>query len=206
MTITTYDDNKICQIALSGIAGGSIDSILEPETDLEATCANIYFILVETLLSEEWNWTSGEAELVKDLDVTPLRQFTNAFTLPGNLLSGPSAVFGNGSRLNDGDWCIKDNHLYCNYDTVIIEFRKKTPVNTWPPYFVNLVIKALQADLAMPVRENATLKATLLEEAYGPPIMQGRGGLFGKAKTMDAKSKPMRSLFANGDPLSRTRY
>jgi len=206
MTVSSFDENKIANIALSRIAGGSIDSITDPVSDLEATCANIYTILVETLLAHEWNWAFAEAELAKNPDLTPLKDYTTAFRLPADMLSGPAAVYGDGATRNDGAWRIASDHLYCNYTTVIIDYRRKPPVSEWPSYFVNLVIKAMEADLAMPVRENATLKAALTQEAFGSPAENGRGGLFGVAKRLDAQSKPIKSIFANGNPLTSARF
>lgn len=206
MTVSSFDENKICNIALSRIGGGSIDSILAPLTDLEATCANLYTILVQSLLAHEWNFSDAEAELAKNPDATALKDYTSAFRLPGDLLSGPYAVYGDGSTRNDGAWRIVSDHLYCNYTTVIINYRRKPPVSEWPAPFTNLVIKALEADLAMPVRENASLKAALLQEAFGTPAENGRGGLFGIAKRLDAQSKPIRSMFRNGNPITSARF
>lgn len=206
MTVNSYNENKICQIALSRIGGGFIDSVIDPVTDLESTCANIYTIVVESLLSHEWSFTNGEAELAKNPDFTPINGYKNAFRLPANMLSGPSGVYGNGSNRNDGHWVVADDHIHCDYDTVIIDFRKKPKVSEWPPYFVNLVIKALEADLAMPVRENASLKQALHVEAFGTPQEELRGGLFGVAKKLDAKSKTIKSFFANGNPITSARF
>lgn len=206
MSITIYDENKICSIALTRLGGGTIESVLDPVTDLEVTCANVYSIVAESLLSHEWSWVNTEFELNRLPDVTPLKDFKYAFQLPSNMLCGPRAVYGNGSQLNDGQWAVKGQQLYCDYTTVVVDYAGKPPVSMWPAYFVNLVAKAVEADLAVPIRENATLKATLLEEAYGPPMMEGRGGLFGIAKRLDAKNKPTKSLFRNGDPFTSARF
>lgn len=205
MTVTAYDENKICSIALSRIGGGTIDSILEPQTDLEATCANLYFLRMESLLSYEWNWANAEAVLAKDLDVTPLKDYGNAFRLPGDLLSGPYAVEGDGSRINTGNWRIFGAHLYADYRTVIINYRRKPVVQIWPSYFVNLAVTALSSDFSVPVRESVTMKDALYAEAFGTPQENGMGGLFKTARRLDAQSKPTRSIFRNGDQLTATR-
>lgn len=206
MPISVYDENKICNIALSRLGGGTVESVLDPVTDLEVTCANIYFLVAESLLAHGWNWAKGEIELALLPDVTPLRGFGKAFQLPTNMLAGPVAVYGGGRRLNDGQWKVVGDRLYCDYDTVVVDYGKKPPVAIWPAYFVNLVTKAVEADLAVPIRENATLKATLLAEAYGTPEFEGRGGLFKIARNLDAQSKPTRSIFANGDPFTAARF
>lgn len=206
MTATTYDEVKICNIALAGIGGGSIESISSPSTDLEADCANAFALVVESLLSHEWNWAQAEVALARDLDVTPIKDYDYAFRLPSAMLAGPSGVWGNGSPLNDGQWCVKGAHLYCSYTTVKIDFSKKPPVSIWPPYFVNLVVAALRAQLAIPVRESVSMSEKFEVQAFGTPEEGGRGGLFRMARNLDAKSKPVKSLFRNGDPFSATRY
>ncbi|MFO0390188.1 MAG: hypothetical protein ACK502_10810 [Alphaproteobacteria bacterium] len=208
MTVNTYTETDVAQIALSLIGGGDIDSITDPDTDLEATCARIYKPTIETLLSHEWNWAEAELELAKDLDVTPLKEFTSAFRLPANMLAGPAAVFGDGKEIGDGAWCVKGAHLYCSYTTVMVDYRKKPPVTIWPSYFVNLAAHALAAAYAIPVREGAgrAIRDEMHRIAYGPPEMENRGGLFAVAKKLDAKSKPNRSIFANGDPFTRARF
>ena len=206
MTVTTYSETEICQIGLSLIGGGDIDSITNPVTDLEATCARIYKPRIETLLSHEWNWSETELELAKDADVTPLKNFTSAFRLPPNMLAGPAAIYADGSELNDGDWTVKGAYLYCNYKTVIVDYRKKPPVAIWPSYFVNLAAHDLAAAFAIPVREDKSLREEMHRIAYGSPEFEGRGGLFATAKKLDAKAKPTRSMFANGDPLTRARF
>jgi hypothetical protein len=206
MTVNSFDETEICQTALSLIGGGEIDSILDPQTDLEATCARIYKPRIETLLSHEWNWAEKELELALDLDVVPLKDFTKAFRLPSNLLAGPGDVYGDGSQLNDGDWRVMGAHLYCNYTTVIVDYRGKPPVVIWPSYFVNLAAHDLATAFCVPVMDDRALRDDFQLTTYGPAEMEGRGGLFQTAKRMDAKSKPTKSMFANGDPFTRARF
>lgn len=206
MTVNSFDETDICQTALSLIGGGEIDSIADPESDLEATCARIYKPKIETLLSHEWNWAQAELELAADLDVVPLKNFSRAFRLPGNMLAGPAAVYADGRQINDGDWEIKGAHLYCNYTTVIVDYRKKPPVIIWPSYFVDLATHVLAAAFAIPVREDKSLRDDMHRLAYGPPEMEMRGGMFAVAKKLDAKAKPTKSLFANGDPFTAARF
>lgn len=206
MTVNSFDETEICQIALSLIGGGEIDSITDPSTDLEATCARIYKPKIETLLSHEWNWAEAELELTKDIDVTPLKNFTSAFRLPGNMLAGPAAIYADGSQLNSGDWQVKGAYLYCNYTTVIVDYRKKPPVVIWPSYFVDLATHVLAAAFAIPVREDKSLRDEMHRLAYGSPEFEMRGGMFAVAKKLDAKAKPTKSIFANGDPFTRARF
>lgn len=206
MPVIVYDENKICNIALTRLGGLPIESVLDPTTDMEETCANIYHIRAEELLAHEWNWTNAELELARLPDVTPVKTFRYAFQLPSNMLSGPRAVYGDGSELNSGQWKVVGDKLYCDFQTVAVDYGNKPPPSIWPAYFVNLVTKAVEADLAIPVREDRQLKADLLEEAFGPPIMEGRGGLFKIAKNLDAKNKPTQTLFSNGDPFTAARF
>jgi hypothetical protein len=90
--------------------------------------------------------------------------------------------------------------------TVIVDYRKKPPVVIWPSYFVDLATHVLAAAFAIPVREDKSLRDEMHRIAYGPPEMEMRGGMFAVAKKLDAKAKPTKSMFANGDPFTAARF
>lgn len=208
MTVNAYDDVKICSIALNLVGENPINSITDPETDIEATCARLYPPLVASLLSRhEWNFANPVRQLAINADETPQLSYTYAHKLPSDLLAGPFAVYGNGDfRRPVTDYENADDHIHSNYQRIDVRYRRKTPVETWPEYFVDLVTTALGARLAKPVADNTSLATELRITAFGPAELDGEGGLFKAAKGIDAKSQPIRSFFRNGDPLTATRY
>lgn len=207
MTVTSLDEIEVCNIALARIGASPINSIEDPQDDREATCANLFFVTLDSILSEhDWNFARHEKALTLDSDEKPLRTFERAFRLPGDLIAGPFSVYGDDREINIGDFRVFGAHLYASYKTVIVEYRRRPPVTIWPPFFVNLVSNALSAQFSMPERDSTSMASYYDEIAFGPKSMDRRGGLFGTATKLDGQSKPTKSLFKNGDPLTGTRY
>ncbi|HCS22610.1 MAG TPA: hypothetical protein PLW48_03815 [Alphaproteobacteria bacterium] len=207
MTVTNLDENKICNITMSRIGGAQINSITDPQDDREVTCANLFFSLLDTLLAEhDWNWAMWEKTLTRDLDVDALRGFERAFRLPGDLIAGPFDVEGDGQQANKGDYVILGAHVHASYKSVKVLYRRRPPVNIWPPFFVSLFVAAFAGQLCIPERDSVSMADKFTEEAFGPPSLLRRGGLMGMAMKIDAQSKPTKTLFKNGDPFTATRY
>ncbi|MDP2206984.1 MAG: hypothetical protein Q8K65_11840 [Alphaproteobacteria bacterium] len=207
MTVTNLDENKICNITQSRIGGAQINSITNPQDDREATCANLFYTLLDTLLAEhDWNFALWEKSLTRDMDVEALRGFDRAFRLPGDLIAGPFDVDGDGRSASKGDYAVLGAHLHASYKTVSILYRRRPPVTVWPPFFVSLFIAAYAGQLCIPERDNVKMADMFAEEAFGPPQMQRRGGLMAAAMKIDAQSKPTKTIFKNGDPFTGTRY
>lgn len=207
MTANAYDDIKICSAALNLIGEKPINSIDDPKTDNEATCARIYPLVVSELLSShEWNFANPVRQLAINADQTPQFGYEYAHRLPSDLIAGPFAVYGDGNfRYTISDYENADDHIHSNYERIDVRYRKKTAVSTWPEYFVSLVVLALASRLAKPVADNTSLTQELRIQAFGPAEANGQGGFLKVAKGIDAKSQPIRSFFRNGDPLTATR-
>ena len=207
MSLNNYDDLDICQMGLDEIAGPTINSIDDPTTDVEATCARLYPLVVGDLLaSHDWNFASPVRQLAVNADETPVGGYDHAYRLPSDLIAGPFAVYGDGDQSRPiSSYENANDHIHTNFDIVHVKYRNVPAVSTWPIYFVNLVVMALAARLAKPVADNTALGAEKNEVAFGPPNLDGNGGLFAKAKRIDAISEPTKTIFKNGNPLSRTR-
>lgn len=204
MTVNGYDDLAINNMALNLLGQSPINSIEEPTSDNEATCARIYPITVLSLLSRHpWNFANPVRQLAVNGDITPVGNYLYAYKLPSDMLSGPEAVFADGNLKRPvHDYEVADDHVHCNYTRIDVRYAKKTSPATWPAYFVELVVMALASRLAKPIADNTALTTEYRIAAFGPAEMDGEGGLFKTAKGLDAKSQPMKSLFRNGDPLT----
>lgn len=207
MTVNSYSDVKICNAALRMIGSGGINSISEPTTDKEAICADIYPLARDTLLSShEWNFNLVERTLAVDADKTPVQNYDYAHRLPSALLAGPYSVWGDGSSSPVFDYVNAEDYIHSDYAVVKIMCRIVPPVSIWPTWFIDLFMHDLAMRFAKPVADNTELVQEYRIKAYGPAALDGQGGMFGKAKLLDAKSEPVKTLFRNGDPLTSTRY
>lgn len=211
MPINNYTDVKICNLALDMIAGGTIDAIdEESSSDKEATMSRLYRAVSENLLTmHDWNFAKPVRQLAIDADVTTDQKFgyQYAHKLPTDLIAGPFGVFANNDlRRPVTDFVNANGYVFSDYEIIHVHYRAVASVDTWPAYFVTLVATAIAADAARPVVENTELGTEMRIRAFGPAILDGEGGLYRKAKNIDAKGKALISLFRNGNPLSATRY
>lgn len=60
------------------------------------------------------------------------------------------------------DYDIYGNQLRTNADDVILDYVARIDESLWPPYFEEMVVYRLAADMCMPVTDNATLADRLL--------------------------------------------
>lgn len=172
-----------------------------------STAGVIYPAIRQALFSAyDWSFAKAKRQLTKDAGATPLNVYTNAFALPADLLEGPDTVYGDGAAYATNDFELFGNHIYCDYDTVIIDYKKLVDEQYWPEWFVNLMAHEFARAMAIPVTESTERAAELRQIVYGHANLGGNGGLFAKAKQIDSKNRPVRSLFQNGDPLLATRY
>lgn len=206
MTQTIYDDTSLCCISLNLIGADTISG-LDEETDPAATCARLYPLVRDSLLSKHpWNFVNAKRQLGRSLDVTPENKWLYAYKLPSDLLSGPSAVFGDGSSQTTTDYEVNGDFIHCSFETVKILYRGGADPAIWPAYFIHLFVVALASMLAKPVVDNTALSDSLKLEAFGTADEGGRGGLFRDARLQDAQNKPTETLYQNSDPLTATRY
>lgn len=203
---TNETDVTAINNALSRFAGGKIES-LGDDSDLAVICAGVYPTLRDHLLCiHPWRFAVRKRQLARSAEVVPLNEWQNAFSLPENMLSGPWAVFGDGRQLPSHVYEVYGGHVYCDYDTVIVDYTVRVDESEWPTWFFNLVVTAAAADLCTPVADQVTKSRELREIAFGPPADRGRGGLFSQCRRLDGQTQPARSLFMNGDPLTAARF
>jgi hypothetical protein len=208
MSVNDYDEVKICTAALTLIGEDPIDTITDPETDVEATCATLLPLVIATLLSKhEWNFANPIRELAVNADEPGKFGYTYAHRLPSDLIAGPFAVYGNNNtRRPTQNYENANDHIYSDFEIIHARYRIKPAITIMPIYFIDLIVTVLGMRLAKPVADNTDLATELRILAFGPAELDGKGGMFADAKNIDAKSQPIRSMFANGDPLSATRY
>jgi|GEM_PF-3550381 len=206
MTVTNYDDIDVCNLALGHLSVDPISS-LDQNSDVAAKCKLFYPIVRDSLLAKHhWNWAKTRRRLSCSSEEIPLNGYHYVHRLPASLIAGPFAVWGNFAAHPSTTYEVCGVYLYSNYEDVMIEFREEKMVSSWPPYFLDLVAVALAARLSKPILDSTNRADELFAEAYGHGNLDGQGGLFAQAKALDAQSKPVASLFFNGDPLRISRF
>lgn len=204
--MSDHTDISICNYGLSLLGIPAITSFDE-ESDAASTCSNIYPILRDSVLADfNWRISVKKRALAKIADETPLNEWGAVHSFPSNMLEGPLAVFGDGSQMPSADWEIYEGKLYSNFDTAIIDFIARPDESLFPPLLVDFLGHALAASAALPLTESADRADILHRKAYGPPQLEGNGGLYVRAKRAVSQSQSTKSIFKNGDPLTAGRF
>lgn len=198
-------DITVINEALSRFGGGEIQS-LDEATDLAAICSRIYPTARDFLLCiHPWRFVMHKRQLALSAEEIPLNEWNKAYPLPADMLSGPWAVFGDGRQLPSHEYEIYNGHVYCDYTTVLVDYTRRVPEGEWPVWFKSLVVVDGASKLAVPVADQVSKAEALRLEAYGPPQMMGRGGLFAMCRRLDGQTQTTKTLFKNGDPLTSAR-
>ena len=207
MTVNSYTDEDVCNIATSMLKVAKIFSISNPTTDAEADFARTFPIAVDTLLSKhDWKFCEAERALAVDADETPLRSYDYAYRLPSNMVAGPFAVWGDGSDLPVSNYINAGDYIHCDYTSVTVSCRIKPDISIWPYYFIDLVAHDLCVRLGDALTSKDGLSDKYRIKTYGSSQTGGKGGFFADAKLIDSRTRTVQTLFNNGDPLTNTRY
>ena len=174
----------VSKVEIVSLAFGEIGSP-EPMIDLNSTPATSqaskrYDVIKLNILSAHpWRFAMRSSALAKLVEKPTPREWQYAYALPDNFLTAyrlrPQLRF---EQFQD--------KIYINYNNVggsdlILDYISNVNEQSFPGYFVELMIKMLASYLSMAVAQNVTLKQSLLAESR----MQ-----LGVARTIDSKSTP----------------
>lgn len=191
---TPVTDLTICQAALQLIGMPAVSN-LSDDDDSAAVCNLHYPLLKRSLLAKHnWDFGIGQERLAIDATAVPLTQYTNAFQLPTDrLYDDPLLVVlvpdENAPPFKDYE--IQDEHLLTNQADIYIWYVSKDAEleEKWPEYFVDLMIHALAARIAVPLTERPDLAALYSNMAWGPDLA-APGGLYAAARARSFADKP----------------
>jgi hypothetical protein len=180
-------DVSIVSAALGLLGKGPISAFTEG-TDLASTCGALYPVLKENILTmQPWRFAMKKVQLGQ-LTTAPVGEYTYAYQLPSDMIGGPHAAYNTNQASVPPfkDFKIFGNQLFCNETTVYLDYRFDCSESLWPAYFVRLMQLAFAADACFYITDQAELAKLYYAYAFGTPEMNGRGGQFLVATTMDA--------------------
>lgn len=182
-------DLSICSDALILLGAAPISSFTEG-TDSAQACDRLYPDLRDSLLATyEWTWSVKKTQLAR-LSTAPTNEWTYAYQLPGDMLSGVIAVFETSSAYQQPiryGWEIYGDQLFTNLETVYIDYQATVTESKMPNYFVRLLRTAMAAELGMVVTDQLNKADYFRQLAYGTPGENGRGGLYRDAMNIDSR-------------------
>lgn len=180
-------DVQICSNACQRLGASSFTDFTDSgrEPDL---CNNLYPQVKNRLLaSHNWHFASKRVQLSREAG-TPPNRWTYQFLLPSDRIDGTPIEVQRTSGTNDRYfkvWEIVGDRLYSNVDELHVLYLHDADESLFPPYFTELLIKALMVELAMPLG-NRDERQALWAEVYAP------GGEFDKAKSAESRNHPAR--------------
>lgn len=152
-----------------------------------------------------WSFQKGLVQLAR-LTAPPEVHWLYRFDLPSDLAGAPRAVYDRPDlRKPTTDWELRDGRLYGNQPELWMLYGRRPDPILWPPYFTSLAVLVMKAQFALSVREDTALWRSLHELAFGPAQMNGEGGKFGEAKSIDASGKPSEGVTIGNNPLISVR-
>lgn len=177
-----YTDVKIASMAMAKLGGGSISSFND-QTERSATIGTIYDGLREKIMTlpVPWHFAMTKRQLAQ-VNQTPAFEFEYMYQIPAEAIAGIWAMYNDSAQgLNPvKDFKVYGDKLECNYEYCYVDYKIMPDEGSWPVWFANFMVAALQAEACLYITDNATLERTLMEYAYGPPEMNGMGGLLGR--------------------------
>lgn len=198
---------EICNLALTNIGMEPIESenAEGAETVLNAYTSNVNFLIS----AYPWSFTRRFRELGKP-DQPPKSDWRYAYRLPAGRSGPPRAYYSSKADAQRGRalqlFDIVGNEIHCDEPRLFARFHGPTDPAFWPGYFIKCVQLAIEADLALSVREDKVLQREKLQALFGTPSQGLEGGYFGDAKAIDAQGTPAESLVSEGGDLIEARF
>lgn len=181
----------ICSDAMIMLGASPISSFSET-TDAAKVADRLYDDVRDTVLQQyPWSWSIKKVKLAR-LDAAPINEWLYAYALPGDILGDPQALFNSsavGSRPNQ-DWEIYGTSVYCNHESVWIDYQYLVDESRMPSYFIRMLKAALASAFAVPVTDQISKADYYHSMAFGPPNENMRGGLMRAATTIDGGKPP----------------
>lgn len=203
------DEFDVCSKAL-GLIGEEPITSFDDDTHASEQCGLHYDLFVRSMMTmKDWYFLRTRADLVEDGATIPINEWTRAFSLPSDRLGPPLEVFASsasGAKPITEGWELHGNHIYTDLTSLTIKYAAQKAESLWPPYFEQLVVWGLAAELCTPITENGAQAERLHAKAYGTPGADGRGGLFAVASQADETGRPTETLLDDSDPMTEARF
>lgn len=187
-------DISICADALIRLGAGPISNFTASD-DRTVQCARIYPRQKAFLMSiYDWRFIVKKRQLAR-LEETPNSEFSYYYQLPSDRLTdGVIAMFeddGQGVPPSTDFRLYAGGRIASNAQTVFIDYAANNIMESaWPPYFVELVTKAMMCELAIPITDNGTLRDMLVKETFGNPAEYPNGGLVRMCRQRNSAEDP----------------
>lgn len=202
------DKLTFCNQAAGLIGADPIDA-LDEDTPGAQAISLLYDSLLEWCMGlRDGGWTFGKAtrQCSQRSDVTPLSGWSKVYALPADRIGPPVklAPSADWPRQKFTEYSIEGNDVHCNETALyaLVPILPEPPA--MHPAFRRAFMVGLAADLYFALASDKDGRDRLRAEAFGPPSMNGLGGLMATAIQIDRASEPSRGPVDGSDPLTNT--
>lgn len=153
----------------------------------------------------DWHFALKTVKLNRLAD-TPVNGWKYAFELPGGRIGPPLKILDDPKRRRPlRDFDLEEGLLFADGANAWARCKFLVDPDTWDPAFRTAFVKALGANLAVPVWADNELKSELMQECFGTPSQGLSGGLFGRLMAQDKAAAPIGEPLLDDDPLTNVR-
>jgi len=141
------------------------------------------------------DWTfCRQTFLLTRQEATPINGWTYGFDLPGDILGPPLKVtYDARCDVPLRDFTIEGTTVFANEPVVYARCKLALDPAAWPPQFQDGFATLLASYLAIPLTQDAELKADKEAAAIGTQSQGGSGGIFGRLIAQDRAGAPVGS-------------
>lgn len=202
----TIDRATIINWALTDIGAGPMFSV-DDGSDLAEQIEHVWQPLVDRVFGmTDWSFAKLTLRNTR-LAETPENGWRHAFDLPGNRIGNPLKFLHDPRRREPlRDFALEGGRLYCDVPDTWSLCKVAVDPDIWPPEFRSAFVVALGGYLAVPVWQDADLRADKLTEAFGTASREGTGGWFGRLMAQDKASQPIGSPLSQEEPVTNARF
>lgn len=190
---------KICNLAISWVAGQRITSLDDDESTEAILCRENYEASRQAVLEErEWTFATKRVVLNK-LSNTPEFGYSSLFKLPADCLKVRSVLNGN---LQPIEYTVEEDHILADEEFVNVRytFDMKNTIK-FSELFTQALAAHIASKIALPLSKNRTLMADmlilyddLLERAISTDSLQGS-----REKLARSQQERSRRMFSGFD-------
>jgi len=187
-------DISVSSQALVRLGDNPISSFTE--TFGAVTCSNVYpYVKRRVLVAYPWRVSMFKSPLLNQIAGSPNSEYKYAYQLPPDLYHGPRKVWNSPSGDTSSktpflDFDIIQNQLLTDATYIKIDYQKDVAENDMPHHLVEMMVRALMAEIAFTVTDQQNAADAAMSSAWGNPSEAGKGGYFREAARLDSAIRP----------------
>ncbi|RUT80349.1 hypothetical protein EOD14_33845 [Mesorhizobium sp. M7A.T.Ca.US.000.02.1.1] len=149
--------------------------------------------IARTFGLHDWTFCRQTFVLTRQ-DAAPINGWTYGYDLPGGILGPPLKLTTDALCERPlRDFALEGKSAFANEPVVYARCKLALDPVAWPPQFADGFAMLLASYLAIPLTQDAELKADKEAAAIGTPSTGGSGGLFGRLIAQDRAGSPVGS-------------